>query len=184
MEVESKPRDQDAERKQRSAKDANKGTMGSDVSDGDKVLLMRQKENKLSATYDPEPCSKFLREEIWWSLSEAKPYLRGTQAMWKGSSDPHQRNLNNSENQHSNWSRDHQWNQLSLLTLNPVSFQQNGLRLSPLLSPAYRSLVLRCQNRPLSLKGQPMRAKPSWLKHYVTWKIEPKWLIRLRCLRD
>ena len=81
MEVESKPRDQDTERKQRSAKDANKGAMGSDVSDGDKVLLMRQKENKLSATYDPEPCSKFLREEIWWSLSEAKPYLRGTQAM-------------------------------------------------------------------------------------------------------
>ena len=51
--------------------------MGSDVSDGDKVLLMRRKENKLSATCDPEPYSEFLREEIWWSLSEAKPYLRG-----------------------------------------------------------------------------------------------------------
>ena len=76
MEVESKPRDQDTGRKQRSAKVANKGTMGSDVSDGDKVLLMRQKENMLSATYDPEPYSKFLREEIWWSLSQAKPFIR------------------------------------------------------------------------------------------------------------
>ena len=38
--------------------------MGSDVSDGDKVLLMRQKESKLSATYDPEPYSEFLRGDL------------------------------------------------------------------------------------------------------------------------
>ena len=47
-------RDQDAEWKQRSADGANKRYMESVVSEGDKVLLMRQKENKLSATYDPE----------------------------------------------------------------------------------------------------------------------------------
>ena len=67
--------------------------------------------------------------------------------MRKVSSNPQQGNLNNSENQHSNWSRD-QWNQFSLLTLNPMSFQQNGPCLSLLMSPACRSLVLRYQNRP------------------------------------
>ena len=50
-------RDQDAERKQRGAKNANKRAADSDVSEGDKVLLMKQRQNKLSATYDPEPYS-------------------------------------------------------------------------------------------------------------------------------
>jgi len=50
-------RDKDTEYKQRSADGANKRAVESDVSEGDKVLLMRQKENKLSATYDPEPYS-------------------------------------------------------------------------------------------------------------------------------
>ena len=48
-------RHEDAERKQRAAESANKGA--ADVSEGDKVLLMKQKQNKLSATYDPEPYS-------------------------------------------------------------------------------------------------------------------------------
>ena len=50
-------RDQDAERKQRGAENANKRAADSDVSEGDKVLLMKQRQNKLSATYDPEPYS-------------------------------------------------------------------------------------------------------------------------------
>ena len=50
-------RAQDAEHKQTSADVSNKRAMESDVSEGDKVLLMNQKENKLSATYDPEPYS-------------------------------------------------------------------------------------------------------------------------------
>ena len=29
----------------------------SDIAEGDKVLLLRWKQNKLSATYDPDPCS-------------------------------------------------------------------------------------------------------------------------------
>ena len=49
--------DKDAEYKQRSADGVNKRAVESDVSEGDKVLLRRQKENKLSATYDPEPHS-------------------------------------------------------------------------------------------------------------------------------
>ena len=48
-------RDQDVERKQRGAESANKRAVDPDVSEGDKVLLMKQKQNKLSATYDPEP---------------------------------------------------------------------------------------------------------------------------------
>ena len=50
-------RHEDAERKQRAAESANKRAADSDVSEGDKVLLMKQKQNKLSATYDPEPYS-------------------------------------------------------------------------------------------------------------------------------
>ena len=56
--TDQRARDKDAEHKQRSADGANKTTMESDVSEGDTFrLLMRQKENKLSATYDPEPYS-------------------------------------------------------------------------------------------------------------------------------
>jgi len=50
-------RDQDAERKQRGAENANKRSPDSDVSERYKVLLMKQRLNKLSATYDPEPYS-------------------------------------------------------------------------------------------------------------------------------
>lgn len=50
-------RDQDAERKQRAAENANKRDADSDMSEGDKVLLMKQKQNELSATYDPKPYS-------------------------------------------------------------------------------------------------------------------------------
>ena len=50
-------RDQDAERKQRGAESANTRAADSDTSEGDKVLLMKHKQNKLSATYDPEPYS-------------------------------------------------------------------------------------------------------------------------------
>ena len=49
-------RDQDAEHKKRSSKyGANERATESDVSEGDIVLLMRKRENRLSATYDPEP---------------------------------------------------------------------------------------------------------------------------------
>ena len=50
-------RDQDADRKQRGAENDNKRAVDSDVSEGDKVLLMKHKQNKLSPTYDLEPCS-------------------------------------------------------------------------------------------------------------------------------
>ena len=50
-------RDQDAQYKKRSADGANKRAMEIYASEGDKGLVMRQKENKLSATYDPEPYS-------------------------------------------------------------------------------------------------------------------------------
>lgn len=58
-------RDQDAERKQRGVENANKRAAYSDVSKGDKVLLMKLRQNKLSATYDPEPYRVVSREEIW-----------------------------------------------------------------------------------------------------------------------
>lgn len=50
-------RDQDAVRKQRGAENANKRSSDSDVSERYKVLLMKQRLDKLSATYDPEPYS-------------------------------------------------------------------------------------------------------------------------------
>ena len=50
-------RDQDAEQKQRGAEAANKRAAESDVAEGDKVLLLKQKQNKLSTMYDPEPYS-------------------------------------------------------------------------------------------------------------------------------
>ena len=37
------------------AKTANKRAAESDVAEGDKVLLLKQKQNKLSAMYDPDP---------------------------------------------------------------------------------------------------------------------------------
>ena len=48
-------RDQDAERKQRGAEAANRRAAESDVAEGDKVLLLQRKQNKLSTTYDPDP---------------------------------------------------------------------------------------------------------------------------------
>ena len=50
-------RDQDAEKKRRGAETANKRAAESDVAEGDKMLLLRRKQNKLSATYDPDPYS-------------------------------------------------------------------------------------------------------------------------------
>ena len=48
-------RDQDAEKKQRGAEAANRRAAESDVAEGDKVLLLQRKQNKLSTTYDPDP---------------------------------------------------------------------------------------------------------------------------------
>lgn len=55
--IDQQARDQDAEQKKRVAETANKRAAESDVAEGDKVLLLRRKQNKLSATYDPEPYS-------------------------------------------------------------------------------------------------------------------------------
>jgi len=46
-------RDQDVEKKKRGAEAANRRAAESDVAEGDKVLLLRWKQNKLSTTYDP-----------------------------------------------------------------------------------------------------------------------------------
>ena len=50
-------RDQDAEQKKRVAETANKRAAESDIAEGDKVLLLKRKQNKLSAVYDPDPYS-------------------------------------------------------------------------------------------------------------------------------
>ncbi len=50
-------RDQDTEQKKRGAKTANKRAAESDIAQGDKVLLLKRKQNKLSAVYDPDPYS-------------------------------------------------------------------------------------------------------------------------------
>ena len=50
-------RDQDAEKKQRGAEAANRRAAESDVAEGDRVLLLQRKQNKLSTTYDPDPCN-------------------------------------------------------------------------------------------------------------------------------
>ena len=50
-------RDQDAEQKKRVAETANKRAVESDIAEGDKVLLLKRKQNKLSAVYDPDPYS-------------------------------------------------------------------------------------------------------------------------------
>ena len=50
-------RDQDAERKKRVAETANKRAAESDIAEGDKVLLLKRRQNKLSAVYDPDPYS-------------------------------------------------------------------------------------------------------------------------------
>ena len=65
----------DAEHQQTRADGANKRAMKSDFSEGDKLLLMRQKEKKLSATYDPEPYSVVSKRGHLVSIE------RGMQAM-------------------------------------------------------------------------------------------------------
>ena len=50
-------RDQDAEQKKRVAETANKRAAESDIAEGDKALLLKRKQNKLSAVYDPDPYS-------------------------------------------------------------------------------------------------------------------------------
>ena len=48
-------RDQDAEHKKRVAETANKRAAESDIAEGDKVLLLKRRQDKLSAMYDPDP---------------------------------------------------------------------------------------------------------------------------------
>jgi len=50
-------RDQDAEHKKRVAEAANKRAAESDITEGDKVLLLKRRQDKLSAMYDPDPYS-------------------------------------------------------------------------------------------------------------------------------
>jgi len=50
-------RDQDAERKKRVAENANKRATESDIAEGDKVLLLKRRQDKLSSVYDPDPYS-------------------------------------------------------------------------------------------------------------------------------
>ena len=61
--------DQDVERKQGSANGTNKRPMESDVSEGD-----RKRTSCLQCMIQSHTV-QFLREEIWWSLSEAKPFV-------------------------------------------------------------------------------------------------------------
>ena len=49
-------RDQDVEQKKRVAETANKRATESDIA-GDKVLLLKRRQDKLSAVYDPDPYS-------------------------------------------------------------------------------------------------------------------------------
>ena len=53
--IDQQARDQDAEKKKRGAEAANRRAAESDVAEGDKVLLLQRKQNKLSTTYDPDP---------------------------------------------------------------------------------------------------------------------------------
>ena len=48
-------RDQDAEHKKRVAETANKRAAESGIAEGDKVLLLKRRQDKLSAMYDPDP---------------------------------------------------------------------------------------------------------------------------------
>ena len=48
-------RDQDAEKKKRGAEAANRRAAESDIAEGDKVLLLKRKQKKLSTKYDPDP---------------------------------------------------------------------------------------------------------------------------------
>ena len=47
----------DAERKKRVAETANKRAAQSDIAEGDKVLLLKRRQDKLSSLYDPDPYS-------------------------------------------------------------------------------------------------------------------------------
>ena len=89
--------------------------MESDVSEGDKVLLMRQKENKLSATYDPEePCSVVSKRGDLVVIERGETLLKRNVGHVKRFTDPAPRASRQPENQHSNWSREQKWNQLTL----------------------------------------------------------------------
>ena len=57
FETDQQARDQDAEQKKRMAETANERAAESEVAEGDRVLLLQRKQNKLSATYDPDPYS-------------------------------------------------------------------------------------------------------------------------------
>ncbi len=58
----SEARDTDAQRKQRYSDNANKRAQDSHIEEGDKVLLKRDKENKLSSFYDPDPFKVLARK--------------------------------------------------------------------------------------------------------------------------
>ena len=146
--TDQRARDQDAERKRRSADGANKRAMESDVSEGDKVLLIRQKENKLSATYDPEPYSVVSKRGDLVVIERGETLLKRNVGHVKRFIDPAPRASERQREPTQQLEQTPEMEPVILTSRMPPC-------LSLLLNPARHSLLLKCQNRPLSLEGQP-----------------------------
>ena len=155
-------RDQDAERKQRGADSANKRSMESDVSEGDKVLLMKQKQNKLSATYDPEPYSVVSKRGDLVVIERGENLLKRNVGHVKRFIDPAPRASQPLEKTPAT-------KPVILTDPEPSVIPAEGPVSEPAAEPDLPQPVTRIPEQTVEpRRSMRKRAEPSWLKDYVT----------------
>ena len=147
-------RDQDAEKKKRGAEAANRRAAESDVAEGDKVLLLQRKQNKLSTTFDPDPYSVVSKKGDLVIIERGGTQLKrsvGHVKRFIGSA-PQTR-----QPQH-----------VGIEPLEQPLGQQEPV-IKPMLEPPPRIVVVRVPEQSSEpRRSMRQRNEPRWLKDYVT----------------
>ena len=157
--IDQHARDQDAERKQRGAESANKRSVESDVSEGDKVLLMGKKQNKLSATYDPYPYSVVSKRGDVVVIERGETPLKRNVGHLKRFIDP--------APQTPQPQKEGTW---PLEQTPVIGNPAEGPVTKPVTEPSLpQSPIVRMPEQSVEpRRSMRRRAEPSWLKDYVT----------------
>ena len=141
--------DQDAERKERGAESANKTAVETDVSEGDMVPLMGKKQNKLSATYDPEPCSVVFKRRNLVVIERGETLLKRNVGHVKRFIDPAPQTPQPQKERI--WPQEETPVREQVITTDPEPVTGNpseGPVTEPVTEPSCHSLpLLGCQNR-------------------------------------
>ena len=170
-------RDQDAEKKKRGAEAANRRAAESDVAEGDKVLLLQRKQNKLCTTYDPDPYSVVSKKGDLVVIERGETQLKrnvGHVRSFIGST-PQIRQPEHVGIQPLAQPMAQQ--PVAESATLPVPEQVETLPpepvTKPMLEPPSQPVVVRVPEQTSEpRRSMRQRIEPRWLKDYVTWKTE------------